>query len=147
VRAEPDAQGARQREKHEENSWNPTVTLAVIGLIAGIVVVSTPVSSLTVLAVLPGIWFIVMGLAEIIGGAAGRRRPGGRRAPGRRHRHRRPPPGGRVAESARRRELRNPRTRSCSSPLPRDNSKKRRGRTPADADLAARRARPNAEAR
>jgi uncharacterized membrane protein HdeD (DUF308 family) len=39
----------------------------VVSLIAGIVVVSTPVSSLNVLAVLVGIWFIVMGIFEIIG--------------------------------------------------------------------------------
>ncbi len=38
-----------------------------ISLIAGIVVVSTPTTSVTVLAVLLGIWFIVMGLFEIIG--------------------------------------------------------------------------------
>ena len=41
--------------------------------IAGIVVVSTPVDSLTVLAVLLGIWFIVMGIIEIIGGLMIRR--------------------------------------------------------------------------
>jgi uncharacterized membrane protein HdeD (DUF308 family) len=39
-----------------------------ISLIAGIVVAATPVTSVTVLAVLVGIWFIVMGLLEI-GGA------------------------------------------------------------------------------
>jgi uncharacterized membrane protein HdeD (DUF308 family) len=38
-----------------------------ISLIAGIVVVSTPTTSITVLATLLGIWFIVMGLFEIIG--------------------------------------------------------------------------------
>ena len=43
------------------------------GEIAGIVVVSTPVDSLTVLAVLLGIWFIVMGIIEIIGGLMIRR--------------------------------------------------------------------------
>jgi uncharacterized membrane protein HdeD (DUF308 family) len=40
----------------------------VVSLIAGIVVVASPVTSVTVLAVLLGIWFIVMGLLEI-GGA------------------------------------------------------------------------------
>jgi uncharacterized membrane protein HdeD (DUF308 family) len=44
-----------------------------ISVIAGIVVVSTPVDSLTVLAVLIGIWFIVMGIIEIIGGLMIRR--------------------------------------------------------------------------
>jgi uncharacterized membrane protein HdeD (DUF308 family) len=38
----------------------------IVSLIAGIVVVSAPVSSVTVLAVLLGIWFIVMGLFEVI---------------------------------------------------------------------------------
>ena len=38
-----------------------------ISLIAGIVVTASPVSSVTVLAVLIGIWFIIMGLFEIIG--------------------------------------------------------------------------------
>jgi uncharacterized membrane protein HdeD (DUF308 family) len=38
-----------------------------ISLIAGIVVVASPVNSVTVLAALLGIWFIVMGVMEIIG--------------------------------------------------------------------------------
>lgn len=37
-----------------------------ISLIAGIVVVASPVTSVTVLAVLLGIWFIIMGIFEII---------------------------------------------------------------------------------
>ena len=44
------------------------IAFGALSVIAGIVVVSTPVNSLTVLALLLGIWFIVMGLAEIIGG-------------------------------------------------------------------------------
>jgi uncharacterized membrane protein HdeD (DUF308 family) len=44
------------------------IAFGLLSLIAGIVVVATPVTSLTVLAVLLGVWFIVMGLAEIIGG-------------------------------------------------------------------------------
>jgi len=44
------------------------IAFGVVSLIAGIVVASTPASSLTVLAVLLGIWFIVMGIFEIIGG-------------------------------------------------------------------------------
>jgi uncharacterized membrane protein HdeD (DUF308 family) len=40
----------------------------VVSLIAGIVVTASPVTSVTVIAVLLGIWFIVMGLLEI-GGA------------------------------------------------------------------------------
>jgi uncharacterized membrane protein HdeD (DUF308 family) len=38
-----------------------------ISLIAGIVVTASPVNSVTVLATLLGIWFIVMGLMEMIG--------------------------------------------------------------------------------
>ena len=38
-----------------------------ISLIAGIVVTASPVSSVTVLATLIGIWFIIMGLFEIVG--------------------------------------------------------------------------------
>jgi uncharacterized membrane protein HdeD (DUF308 family) len=43
------------------------ITFGLVSLIAGIVVAVTPTSSLTVLAVLLGIWFIIMGLFEIIG--------------------------------------------------------------------------------
>jgi uncharacterized membrane protein HdeD (DUF308 family) len=43
------------------------IAFGVISIIAGIVVVATPVSSVTFLAVLFGIWFIVMGIFEIIG--------------------------------------------------------------------------------
>jgi uncharacterized membrane protein HdeD (DUF308 family) len=38
-----------------------------ISLIAGIVVTASPVNSVTVLAALLGIWFVVMGVLEIIG--------------------------------------------------------------------------------
>ncbi len=38
-----------------------------ISLIAGIVVTATPVNSITVLAALLGIWFVVMGIFQIIG--------------------------------------------------------------------------------
>jgi uncharacterized membrane protein HdeD (DUF308 family) len=50
---------------HEGRWW--WITFGVISIIAGIVVTATPLSSLTVLAVLVGIWFIVMGAFEIIG--------------------------------------------------------------------------------
>ena len=43
------------------------IAFGVISIIAGIVVTATPASSLSVLAVLFGIWFIVMGIFEIIG--------------------------------------------------------------------------------
>jgi len=44
------------------------IAFGVISLVAGIVVVAAPVSSLNVLAVLVGIWFIIMGAFEIIAG-------------------------------------------------------------------------------
>ena len=44
------------------------IAFGVISLLAGIVVAATPVTSLNVLAVLLGIWFIVMGVFEIIAG-------------------------------------------------------------------------------
>jgi uncharacterized membrane protein HdeD (DUF308 family) len=50
----------------EGRAW--WITFGVVSLIAGIVVATTPVTSLNVLAVLLGIWFIVMGIFEIIGG-------------------------------------------------------------------------------
>jgi uncharacterized membrane protein HdeD (DUF308 family) len=43
------------------------IAFGVVSIIAGIVVTATPASSLGVLAVLFGIWFIVMGIFEIIG--------------------------------------------------------------------------------
>jgi len=43
------------------------IFFGIISLIAGVVVAATPVSSVTVLAVLVGIWFAVLGAFEIIG--------------------------------------------------------------------------------
>ena len=50
----------------EGRAW--WIIFGAVSVIAGIVVVSTPTSSLNVLAVLLGIWFIIMGIFEIIGG-------------------------------------------------------------------------------
>jgi uncharacterized membrane protein HdeD (DUF308 family) len=44
------------------------IAFGVVSLIAGIVVAASPVTSVNVLAVLLGIWFIVMGIFEIIAG-------------------------------------------------------------------------------
>ena len=49
----------------EGRAW--WITFGVISVIAGLVVVSAPASSLNVLAVLLGIWFVIMGIFEIIG--------------------------------------------------------------------------------
>jgi uncharacterized membrane protein HdeD (DUF308 family) len=53
-------------ERGERRGW--WIFFGLIGLIAGIVVVAVPTTSVTVLAVLVGIWFIVTGLTEIVGG-------------------------------------------------------------------------------
>ena len=50
----------------EGRAW--WIFFGAVSVVAGIVVVAAPASSLNVLAVLFGIWFIVMGLMEIIGG-------------------------------------------------------------------------------
>jgi len=50
----------------ERRGW--WIFFGLISLIAGIVVVAVPTTSVTVLAVLVGIWFIVTGLVEIVGG-------------------------------------------------------------------------------
>jgi uncharacterized membrane protein HdeD (DUF308 family) len=44
-----------------------SVFFGVISLIAGIVVISAPIASITTLAILLGVWFIVMGLIEMFG--------------------------------------------------------------------------------
>ncbi len=43
------------------------IFFGIVSLIAGIVVVSAPITSVTALAALLGIWFIVMGLFEVVG--------------------------------------------------------------------------------
>jgi uncharacterized membrane protein HdeD (DUF308 family) len=58
-------------DAREGRAW--WIAFGGISLIAGIVVAITPVSSLTFLTVLLGVWFIVMGLLEIIGGLMLRR--------------------------------------------------------------------------
>ena len=55
----------------EGRAW--WIAFGALSLIAGIVVTATPASSLTVLAVLLGIWSVIMGILEIIGGLILRR--------------------------------------------------------------------------
>ena len=50
----------------ERRGW--WIFFGLISLVAGIVVVAVPTTSVTVLAVLVGNWFIVTGLVEIVGG-------------------------------------------------------------------------------
>jgi uncharacterized membrane protein HdeD (DUF308 family) len=67
----------------ERRGW--WVFFGLISLIAGIVVVAVPTTSVTVLAVLVGVWFIVTGLMQIVGGFmqrhAGSKSQGGRGQP------------------------------------------------------------------
>ena len=63
--------GGIASDAREGRAW--WIAFGVISLIAGIVVAATPASSLNVLAVLLGIWFIIMGIFEIIGGLMLRR--------------------------------------------------------------------------
>jgi uncharacterized membrane protein HdeD (DUF308 family) len=63
--------GGAMGPAREGRGW--WIAFGVISLIAGIVVTATPVTSVTVLALLLGIWFIVIGLFEIIGGLMLRR--------------------------------------------------------------------------
>jgi len=63
--------GGIASDAREGRAW--WIAFGVISLIAGIVVAATPASSLTFLAVLLGIWFIIMGIFEIIGGLMLRR--------------------------------------------------------------------------
>jgi uncharacterized membrane protein HdeD (DUF308 family) len=50
----------------EGRAW--WIAFGAISVIAGIVVVSAPVNSVNALAVLLGIWFIIMGIFEIVAG-------------------------------------------------------------------------------
>jgi uncharacterized membrane protein HdeD (DUF308 family) len=63
--------GGISSDAREGRPW--WIAFGAISVIAGIVVASAPVSTLTFLTVLLGIWFIVMGLFEIIGGLMLRR--------------------------------------------------------------------------
>ena len=44
------------------------IFFGIVSLIAGIIVTAVPTTSITTIAVLVGIWFIIMGLFEIVGG-------------------------------------------------------------------------------
>jgi uncharacterized membrane protein HdeD (DUF308 family) len=58
-----------------ETGWS--VLFGVISLIAGIVVVSWPIASVRTLTTFLGVWFIVMGLMQMIGAVIVRRGRGG----------------------------------------------------------------------
>lgn len=58
--------GGIASDAREGRGW--WIAFGAVSLIAGIVVAATPASSLTFLAALLGIWFVIMGLFEIAGG-------------------------------------------------------------------------------
>jgi uncharacterized membrane protein HdeD (DUF308 family) len=58
--------GGISSDAREGRAW--WITFGAVSVIAGIVVAATPASSLTFLATLLGIWFVIMGLFEIVGG-------------------------------------------------------------------------------
>jgi uncharacterized membrane protein HdeD (DUF308 family) len=53
-------------EAREGRGW--WILFGIASLIGGVVITAVPVESVTALAVLVGIWFIVQGLFEIVGG-------------------------------------------------------------------------------
>jgi uncharacterized membrane protein HdeD (DUF308 family) len=57
--------GGMAGDVREGRAW--WIIFGVVSVIAGIVVASAPASSLNVLAVLLSIWFVIMGIFEIIG--------------------------------------------------------------------------------
>jgi uncharacterized membrane protein HdeD (DUF308 family) len=62
--------GVAGRRRTEAGWW---VVFGAVSLAAGIVVLSVPVSSVTALAVLTGIWFVVIGVLEMLGAMVFRR--------------------------------------------------------------------------
>lgn len=59
--------------RRQVRGWS--LFFALVSLIAGIVVISAPVSSVTTLTVLLGIWLIIMGLMEVLGALIARHEP------------------------------------------------------------------------
>ncbi len=57
--------GGMAGDVREGRPW--WIVFGVVSVIAGLVVTTTPASSLNVLAVLLGIWFAIMGVLEIVG--------------------------------------------------------------------------------
>lgn len=69
------AEGISRRDgSRRERGW--ALFFGVISLVAGIVVISSPIASIAALTFFMGAWFIVMGLLEMIGSLLARRRDG-----------------------------------------------------------------------
>ena len=54
--------------RHGEGGWS--IFFGIVSLIGGIIVVATPITSVGVLTVVLGIWFIIMGAMEMFGALA-----------------------------------------------------------------------------
>ena len=59
------AEAVASRGRRTSTGWS--VLFGAISLIAGIVVISAPISSVTALTIFMGIWLIIMGLMEMLG--------------------------------------------------------------------------------
>jgi uncharacterized membrane protein HdeD (DUF308 family) len=76
--------------RHEGAAAGWAVFFGIISLIAGIIVISAPIASLGALTVFLGIWFVVMGIMEMLGSLIARHalrkqaKAGGVRVPGQR---------------------------------------------------------------
>lgn len=68
------------RGRRTSTGWS--VLFGTISLIAGIVVISAPISSVTALTIFMGIWLIIMGLMEMLGAFIVRREAGRMEADG-----------------------------------------------------------------
>lgn len=69
------AEGVSRRDgSRRETGW--ALFFGVISLVAGILVISSPIASIAALTFFMGAWFIVMGLLEMIGSLMARRRGG-----------------------------------------------------------------------
>lgn len=64
-------EGIARRRSGAETGW--TIFFGIISVIAGIVVVSSPIASVAALTLFMGAWFIVMGLLEMFGALVSRR--------------------------------------------------------------------------
>lgn len=62
---------SRRGRDRAENGWS--VLFGAISLIAGIVVISSPIASVAALTLFMGVWLIIMGLMEMTGALLGRR--------------------------------------------------------------------------
>jgi uncharacterized membrane protein HdeD (DUF308 family) len=70
------AEAISRRHEGARTGW--AVFFGIISLIAGIVVISAPIASVAALTIFMGVWFIVMGIMEMLGSLVFRRSVGKR---------------------------------------------------------------------